>query len=71
MELKDQLWAIGALIYVAGMFPLFYVYVTMPLDRFGALAQTLTYISLFGAIVILFLHMLLGAWGKGPKDEEL
>lgn len=71
MDLRYHLWQIAAAIYVLGMFPLFYYYQTMPFDRFSALIQSLTYISLFGAIVVLFIHMLVGAWGKGPKDEDL
>lgn len=71
VALKHQLWLIGAIIYVAGMFPLFYFYQVLPFDRFGTTMQTLTYISLFGAIIILFLHMLVGAWGEGPKAEDL
>lgn len=71
MELSEHIWLIGTLIYVLGMFPLFYIYQAYPLDRFGSLAQDLTYISIFGAIGLLFLHMLVGAWGKGPRDEDL
>lgn len=71
MEIREELWLIGAIIYVLGMFPLYYLYNAQPLDRFGSLIQGMTYISIFGAVGILFLFMLVGAWGNGPKDEEL
>lgn len=71
MELKEELWLIGTIIYVLGMFPLYYLYNAQPFDRFGSLITGLTYISIFGAVGVLFLYMLVGAWGKGPKDEDL
>ena len=71
MEIMDHLWLIAAIVYVAGMFPLFLAYNAMPFDRFGSLAQSLTIVSIIGAVGIMTIHMLVGAWGKGPKDEEL
>jgi hypothetical protein len=70
MDLKGQLWVIAAIIYVGGMFPLFYVYQTQPLERFGTLATSLTYISIFAAVGILFIHIWLGAWGKDAKAQS-
>lgn len=71
MELKEELWLIGAIVYVLGMFPLFYLYEARPFDRFGTLITGLTLISIVGAVGILFIYMLIGAWGKGPRDEDL
>lgn len=71
MDLKEELWVIGAAIYVLGMFPLYYLYNTQPFDRFGTLITGLTLISIVGAVGVLFAYMLIGAWGNGPKDEDL
>ena len=71
MELKEELWVIGAAIYVLGMFPLYYLYNAQPFDRFGALITGLTLISIVGAVGVLFAYMFIGAWGNGPKDEDL
>lgn len=71
MELREELWVIAAAVYVLGMFPLFYLYQTYPLERFGSVSQSMTVISLFGAIGLLFIYMLIGAWGKGPREEDL
>ena len=71
MDLKEELWVIGAAIYVLGMFPLYYLYNTQPFDRFGTLITGLTLISIIGAVGVLFAYMLMGAWGNGPKDEDL
>lgn len=71
MELRESVWLIGTLVYVLGMFPLWYVYQTQPFDRFGTLMQTLPLISIFGAVGLLFIYMLFGAMGKPPKDEDL
>lgn len=71
MEIKEELWVIGAIIYVLGMFPLYYLYNAQPFDRFGTLITGLTLISIVGAVGILFIYMFIGAWGNGPKDEDL
>ena len=71
MELKEELWLIGTIVYVLGMCPLFYLYQASPTERFGTLITSMTIISIVGAVGILFLYMLVGAWGKGPRDEEL
>lgn len=71
MDYKEELWLIGAIIYVLGMFPLFYLYQAAPLDRFGGLITNMTYISIFGAVGVLFIYMLIGAWGNSPRDEDL
>lgn len=71
MNIADDIWLIGAIIYVLGMFPLFYFYSYTSVDKFGAILTNLTYISIFGAVGVLFLFMLVGAWGNGPKDEDL
>lgn len=71
MDIKEDLWVIGAVIYVLGMFPLYYLYNTQPFDRFGTLITGLTLISIVGAVGILFVYMFIGAWGKGPRDEDL
>jgi hypothetical protein len=71
VEILDHIWLIAAIVYVLGMFPLFYVYNIMPLDRFGSLAQSLTLVSITGAVIVLTIHMLVAAWGKSPKDEDL
>ena len=71
MELKEEVWLIGTIVYVLGMFPLFYLYNAHPFDRFGTLITDLTIISIVGAVGIIFLYILIGAWGNGPKDEDL
>ncbi|MDG6981327.1 MAG: hypothetical protein JRN51_09500 [Nitrososphaerota archaeon] len=71
MKVSENIWVIAAVIYVAGMLPLWYYYNIAPFDRFSSIAQTLPYISIFGAVFVLFTHILVGAWGKGPKDEDL
>jgi hypothetical protein len=71
MEVKEKVWLIAAVVYVLGMFPLFYLYQANPLDRFGTLITNMTYISLFGAIVLLSIYIWIGAWGEGPKEEDL
>lgn len=71
MELSEHIWQIAAVVYVLGMFPLYIVYNMYPADRFGSLAQSLTIISIFGAVGLITIHMLIGAWGKGTKDEDL
>jgi hypothetical protein len=71
MDLKEELWLIGAIVYVLGMFPLYYLYNAQPFDRFGALISGLTLVSIVGAVGILFMYMLIGAWGKGPREEDL
>ena len=71
MELKEEVWLIGTIVYVLGMFPLFYIYQSQPFNRFGTLITGLTLISIIGAVGILFIYILIGAWGKSPKDEDL
>jgi hypothetical protein len=71
MEIKEEIWLIGAIIYVLGMFPLYYLYNAQPFDRFGSLITGLTLISIIGVVGVLFLFMLVGAWGNPPKDEDL
>jgi hypothetical protein len=71
MGLVDNLWVIAAIVYVAGMFPLFYLYQAYPLDRFGDTITRATIISIFGAVGLLSLYIFAGAWGKSPSDEQL
>ena len=71
MDIKEEIWLIGAIVYVLGMFPLFLLYNAQPFDRFGSLIQGMTFISIIGAVGLLFIYMLIGAWGNGPKDEDL
>lgn len=68
MSLRNHIWLIGAAIYVAGMFPLFYLYQAYPLDRFGLTITRATLISIFGAVGLLFLQMVLAALGE--KSQE-
>lgn len=69
MILRDELWVIGATIYVVGMFPLLYFYQVDPTQRFAEFVTRFTIISIFGAVGLLFLQMLLGAWySRGPND---
>lgn len=68
MAFKDRVWLIGAVIYVAGMFVLFYEYQSYPLDRFGNLLTSSTLISIFGVVGLLFLQLLIGAWGESKEE---
>jgi hypothetical protein len=69
MGLRDEIWVIGAAVYVLGMFPLYYLYTVYPMQRFGDLISRITIISLFGAIGLLFIYILIAAWGSGDSDE--
>jgi hypothetical protein len=68
MTIRNHIWLIGAAIYVAGMFPLFFLYQAYPLDRFGTTITRVTLISIFGAVGLLFLQMVLAAWGEQPRE---
>jgi hypothetical protein len=71
MNLKDNIWLIGAVIYVAGMFPLFYLYQAYPMDRFGLTITRMTIISIVGAVAFLFAQMFIGAMGEATPESEL
>jgi hypothetical protein len=65
---KEYIFAIAAVIYVAGMFPLFYVYDTSPGSTF-TLMPTLTIVSIGGAF-LLFGQFLVAAWTAPRKSEK-
>jgi uncharacterized membrane protein len=65
---KDYVWLIGAVVYVFGMFVLFWEYQTNPLDRFGSLLTSSTLISIFGVLGLLFLQLFIGAWGENKEQ---
>jgi len=57
---KENIYVIAGIIYVAGMFPLYYLYQTNPASRYD-LIWTVSYISIAGAM-LLFLQLLAAAW---------
>jgi hypothetical protein len=67
MNWKEYIFAIAAVIYVAGMFPLFYVYETVPSSTY-TLLPTLTIVSIIGAF-LLFGQLLVAAW-TAPKRAK-
>lgn len=73
MNLKEHFWLLAAVIYVGGMFPLFVLYEMFPADRFGALISNMTYISIVGVTGLLFLFMMVAAFGSNtvskPKEN--
>jgi hypothetical protein len=68
--LKEYLWVIFAILYVLGMFPLFYVYQAFPADRY-TLVPEVAYIST-GACVLLFAQFFVAALTvpKSAKKTE-
>jgi hypothetical protein len=67
---KDDIWIISAIIYVGGMFPLYYLYESNPANRYGLISDV-SYISVAGAM-ILFLQLLTAAWftKNRPKSDQ-
>ena len=49
--LKEYVFAIAAIIYVGGMFPLYYLYEVFPADRY-TLIPTFSWISVAGCILL-------------------
>ncbi|GEM_PF-4802968 len=50
MDLRPKVWVIGAIIYVAFMFPMFYYYQFLQSTDFGPV----DYPATFGAFLVLF-----------------
>jgi hypothetical protein len=68
VALRSHIWLIGAAVYMVGMFPLFFLYQAYTLDRFGLTITRATLISIFGAVGLLFLQMVVAAWrGAAPS----
>ena len=63
-DLKDNIYVIAAIIYVAGMFPLYYLYQANPANNYQIVSD-LSYISIGGAFLLL-LQLLVAAW-KAPE----
>jgi hypothetical protein len=67
--LRDYIFLIAAVVYVVGMFPLYFVYQSDPSQTFRLLPN-LAYISI-GGISLVFLQFLVAAWGaRGPEKRE-
>jgi hypothetical protein len=67
--IKDNIYVIAAIIYVAAMFPLYYVYQTDPSQTFRLLPN-LALISI-GGIFLVFLQFIVAAWNAhGPERRE-
>jgi hypothetical protein len=57
---KDNIYVIAAIIYVGGMFPLYYLYEANRANGYDII-WTVSYISIAGAM-LLFLQLLAAAW---------
>jgi hypothetical protein len=66
-DFKDYIYVISAIIYVAGMFPLYFFYQASPAN-FGI--SDLSYISIGGAFLV-FLQFFAAAWTtQDPVKKE-
>ena len=67
--IKDYIYVIAAIIYVAAMFPLYIVYQSDPSQTFRSLPD-LALISI-GGIFLVFLQLFVAAWdAHGPEKRE-
>ncbi|HXQ92120.1 MAG TPA: hypothetical protein VN739_03875 [Nitrososphaerales archaeon] len=66
-DLKDKIYIIAAVIYVVGMFPLYYLYQANPAGNYQIVSD-LSYISIGGAFLV-FLQLLIAAW-KAPEPVK-
>jgi hypothetical protein len=51
--IKERIVLIAGVIYIAGMFPLWYLFNVNPASTFSASAQAITYISEFGCLLLM------------------
>jgi hypothetical protein len=65
---KEYIFAIGAVIYVLGMFLLLYVYQMNPGSNYTTI-PTVSLVSIFGAIGLLFAQLFVAAW-KTPNEPQ-
>ncbi len=66
--LRDYIYAIAAVIYVGGMFPLLYLYQTYPTERYQIIPG-FTIISVAAAF-LLFGQFFVAAWMAPTKQKK-